>query len=191
MKVFRTSDGRILQLADKTKMKKWDAEMPLIFIGDTKENQIPLYKKIYSKELVKEIEDYLEELLETIAIPNLINAMSSNDIDERLKVAENILKLSESNADQLKIALPHIEKATSDSNKKIKQMMGKALKNYQRTQKKKETAKKRKILTQIRKKMDNIDIDFADGKISDTEYIKEQKNYLKLKREIELAENVD
>ncbi|UYP45536.1 hypothetical protein NEF87_001821 [Candidatus Lokiarchaeum ossiferum] len=191
MKVFRLDDGRILQLADKKKMDHWDAEMPLLFIGDTREKQLPEYKKIYPKAVVQEIEDYLEDILESVAIPKLINALTSKVLETRLKVAENIAKLSESNPDQLKIALPHVEKALQDPNKQIQKLMETTLKNYKRAQKRKETAKKRKILTKLRKQMDIVDNDFADGKINDEQYMIEQKKYLVLKREIELAEQVD
>ena len=191
MKVFRTNDARILQLADKERIETWDAEMPLLFIGDIRDNQLPIYKKIYSKQLVNKIVEYLDDILETVAIPKLINALTSKDSEVRLQVAENIMKLSEGNPDQLKIALPHIEKATKDPNKNVQKFMLKAFKNYKKAQKKKDTAKKRKILTNLRKNMDKIDIEFAEGKISDSDYIKEQKKYLTLKREIELAEQVD
>ena len=69
--------------------------------------------------------------------------------------------------------------------------MKKALKNYRKYLRRLKTAAKRKELTALRKKMDEIDIQFADGKISDSDYIKAQKNYLRLKRDIELAEEVD
>lgn len=191
MKVFRLDDGRILQLADKKKMEHWDAEMPLLFIGDTRDKQLPEYKKMYPKAVVQKIEDYLEDVLESVAIPKLIDALTSKVLETRLKVAENIARLSESNPDQLKIALPHVEKAMKDPNKQIQKLMETTLKNYKRAQKRKETAKKRKILTKLRKQMDSIDNDFADGKINDEQYIVEQKKYLVLKREIELAEQVD
>ncbi len=191
MKVFRLDDGRILQLADKKKMEEWDAEMPLLFIGDTRDKQLPLYKKAYPKKVVQEIEAYLDDILETVAIPKLIGALTSDNLETRLNVAENIARLSESNPDQLKIALPHVEKAITDPNKQIQKLMKRTLKNYEKSQKRKETAKKRKILTKLRKQMDAVDIKFAEGKMSDADYIKEQKKYLILKREIELAEQVD
>ncbi|MHA1583673.1 MAG: hypothetical protein ACTSVU_05000 [Promethearchaeota archaeon] len=192
MKIFRSNDGRILQLAEKEQMEKWDAEMPLIFIGALREKRLPEYRKMYSKSLVKEIEVYIDDILQHVAIPKLISALSSNNLESRLKVSENILTLSESNPDQLKIALTHLEEAIQkETNKKILKTLQKARKNYDRAQKRKQTAKKRKILTQLRKEMDNVDRDYADGKIDDSEYLNKQKEYLKLKREIELAEEPD
>jgi hypothetical protein len=190
LKIFRTSDGRILQLADKNKMNNWDAEMPLIFIGSIREKRLSEYRKEYPKSLVKNVEAYLDEILKEVAIPKLISALSSKNKEEKMKVAENMVKLSESNVDQLKIALPHIQKAMSDPDKNFAGLMKKIDKNYQKAQKKKQTAVKRKKLSELRKKMDGIDRNFADGKINDTQYLKEQKLYLKLKREIELEEQL-
>ncbi|MHA1519596.1 MAG: hypothetical protein ACTSRK_05380 [Promethearchaeota archaeon] len=189
MKIFRTNDGRVLQLVDKTKMKEWDAEMPLVFIGDLKDKRIPRYRKMYPKKLVNEIEKYVEELLTNVAIPKLIEALDSPQVEERRKVAENLLELSKSNPDQLKITLPHIRKAQNDGDKTVSKLMKDTAKNYDKAQKRKQTAVKRKKLTSLRKNMDVIDRDYADGKISDGEYLKEQKIYLKLKREIEILEN--
>lgn len=190
MKIFRAPDGRLLQLADLKKIKEWDAEMPLLFIGAIREKRLPIYRKEYPKAMVQEVENYLDEILEQVAIPKLINSLTSPKLEERLKVSENIFALSESNPDQLAIAIPHIEKAIKDPNKEVASLMDKSLKNYQKAQKRKQTVAKRKKLTELRKKMDDIDIKFAEGKINDAEYIREQKAYLKLKREIELEEEI-
>ena len=192
MKIFRTTDGRIVQMAGKAQIEKWEAEMPLLFIGFIKEKRLPLYRKEYPKSLVKAVEIYLDEILGKVAIPKLISALSSSNNDEVLNVAENIAALSESNPDQLKIALPHLEKAiTSHSNKNIVKLLEKALKNYKKAQRRKQTAQKRKKLSALRKEMDEVDRSYADGNLTDAEYLVKQKNYLKLKREIELAEEIN
>ena len=192
MKVFRTTDGRIVQMADKIMIEGWEAEMPLLFIGFIKEKRLPIYRKEYPKSLVKAVEVYLDEVLENVAIPKLISALSSKDKEELLSVAENIVKISESNPDQLKIALPHLEKTvTTNSNKNIVKLLEKAVKNYQKAQKRKQTAQKRKKLGTLRKEMDEVDRSYADGNLTDAAYLIKQKDYLKLKREIELAEELD
>ncbi|RLI63488.1 MAG: hypothetical protein DRO88_09760, partial [Promethearchaeia archaeon] len=179
MKIFRTDDGRILQLVEKEKMQDWDAEMPLLFIGVMKDKRLPLYKKVYPKKLISQVEAYLDDILENVAIPKLIKALSSPNTEERVRVAENLLEISKSNPDQLKIALPHLERTSNDKNKKIAKLIKDTIKNYQKAQRRKQTAAKRKKLTELRKKMDGIDRKFADGEISDEEYLQEQKNYLK------------
>ena len=188
MKVFRSPDGRIVQLADEKKMEKWDAEMPLIFLGDIREKRLPAYRKDFPKKMVDEIEKYLDEVMVNVAVPKLINSINSPDPKERLKIAENFLKLSENNPDQLAVALPHVEKAMTDTNKEVADTMKKAYKNYNKAQKRKQTAEKRKKLTEFRKKMDELDDRFASGEITDIDYLKEQKAFLKLKREITTEE---
>jgi len=188
MKVFRSPDGRIVQLADEKKMEKWDAEMPLIFLGDIREKRLPAYRKDFPKKMVDEIEKYLDEVMVNVAVPKLINSINSPDPKERLKIAENFLKLSENNPDQLAVALPHVEKAMTDTNKEVADTMKKAYKNYNKAQKRKQTAEKRKKLTEFRKKMDDLDDRFASGEITDIDYLKEQKAFLKLKREITTEE---
>lgn len=190
MKVFRTTDGRIVQMADRSQIEKWDAEMPLLFIGFIKEKRLPLYRKEYPKSLVKAVEVYLDEILENVAIPKLISALSSNNKEELLNVAENIVKISEANPDQLKIALPHLEKTIPSASKTIAKLLEKAANNYKKAQKRKQTAQKRKKLTALRKEMDIVDRNYSDGNLTDEEYLAKQKDYLKLKREIEIAEEM-
>lgn len=191
MKVFNSPDGRIVQLADEKKMERWNAEMPLLFIGNIKEKQLPYYRKEFPKSFVAEIEKYLDSLLESVAIPKLIKALKSPILEERVKVAENFEKLSESNADLLSIALSHIEDACKDPDKNVADLMKKTLKNYQKAQKRKRTIEKRKIMTEMRKKMDLLDDQLAAGEITDESYMQEQKKFLKLKREITLEEMDD
>lgn len=188
MRIFRTADGHFVQLIDIDTIKKWNPELPLIFIGFIRDKKLGTYHK----SIQKDVEKYLDDILEHVAIPKLTESLYSEDLEQRLLVARNIASLSESNPDQLQIALPHIEKAkNNDLNKEVKSLMDKAMKNYEKAQKKKQTAVKRKKLTELRKKMDEFDDLFAQGKISDADYMKEQKNYLKLKREIEIEEKVD
>ena len=190
MKVFRTTDGRIVQMADRSQIEKWDAEMPLLFIGFINEKRLPLYRKEYPKSLVKAVEVYLDEILENVAIPKLISALSSNNKEELLNVAENIVKISEANPDQLKIALPHLEKTIPSASKTIAKLLEKAANNYKKAQKRKQTAQKRKKLTALRKEMDIVDRNYSDGNLTDEEYLAKQKDYLELKREIEIAEEM-
>jgi len=186
MKIFQHKE-RIFQLADKKMIEGWNAEMPLLFIGYIREKRM----STYPKPVQKEVNAYLDDVLENSAIPMLLTAINNEDVEIRKNVAKSIVDVSEQNPSMLKIALSHMEKASNDRNKEVADAMKKALKNYQKYLKRLKTAAKRKELTALRKKMDEIDVQFADGRISDSAYILEQKNYLKLKREIELAETVD
>ena len=73
MKIFRASDNRIIQLTDPEKIKMWNPEMPLLFIGFIREKRLPFYHK----SIQKPISDYLDEILEQIAIPKLSEALFS------------------------------------------------------------------------------------------------------------------
>ena len=192
MKIFRIDDGRVLQLADKEIIKSWEPAMPLIYIGDIRDNRLPKYKEQYPPKILKQIEAYLEEILEEVAIPKLIGALQSENDGERLRIAKNFVQISESNADQLKIALPHIKKAIeTDKKKEIISLMKNTLTNYKKAQKKKQTAKKRVILRKLTREMTDLDREYADGKTSDADYLKRRKEFVKLKREIEIEEQVD
>ncbi len=186
MKIFKHKE-RIFQLADKNMIEGWNAEMPLLFIGYIREKRM----STYPKSVQKDVNAYLDDILENSAIPMLLTAINNEDVEVRKNVAKSIVDVSENNPSMLKIALNHMEKASNDKNKEVANTMKKALKNYQKCLRRLKTAAKRKELSALRKKMDEIDVQFADDKISDSDYIKEQKNYLKLKREIELAEEVD
>ncbi len=184
MKVFVTKDKSVFQLADKESIKQWNPEMPLIFIGYIRDTRL----EDYPKDIQNDVEEYLEEILEDIAIPKLIEALKSDDVERKLKVAKNLKEISSNDPDQLKIALPHIKDAVDDPNKEISKLMKSILKDYERKQKRKRTAKKRAKLRKLRNEMDEVDMAFANGEISDDEYLKKQKDYLRLKREIQEEE---
>jgi len=173
MKIFKHKE-RIFQLADKKMIEGWNAEMPLLFIGYIREKRM----STYPKPVQKEVNAYLDDVLENSAIPMLLTAINNEDVEIRKNVAKSIVDVSEQNPSMLKIALSHMEKAINDRNKEVADAMKKALKNYQKYLKRLKTAVKRKELTALRKTMDEIDVQFADGKISDSDYIKEQKSYL-------------
>src|SRR6056297_1637237 len=181
MRVFRTKKGRVYQLADKKMMEKWNPEMPLIFIGYIEEKRLD----DYPSEIKKDVEAYLNEILEEVAIPKLVYSLKSDDLETRKRAAENLLEISSNNPDQLKIALPHIKEATEDKSKEVAKKMEKILHNFDKAQKRKKTAKKRSKLRKLRKQMDEIDMKFAAGELTDEEYLEKQKEYLKLKREIQ------
>jgi len=59
MKIFRSKEGRIYQLADEEKIKSWDPEMPLLFIGFIRNEMLPTYPK----SIRGEVEKYLDHVL--------------------------------------------------------------------------------------------------------------------------------
>ena len=183
MKIFRNGK-HIIQIKSKEDMENWSPEMPLIFIGFIRDKRL----EVYPKKIRGKIDAYLDEILTDVGIPKLIAALKSKDLEQRKLVAKNLENIAKKNIDMLKIALPHIQEATKDPSKPIATIMKGIVKKFGQAQKRKATAKKREKLKILRTKMDKIDMDFAAGTISDANYIKEQKIYLKLKKEIQDAE---
>ena len=151
MKIFHHKE-RIFQLADKTMIEGWNAEMPLLFIGYIREKRM----STYPKPVQKDVNTYLDDILENSAIPMLLTAINNEDVEVRKNVAKSIVGVSENNPSMLKIALSHMEKASNDNNKEVADAMRKALKNYQKYLRRLKTTAKRKELTALRKKMDEM-----------------------------------
>ncbi len=86
----------------------------------------------YPKSVQKEVNAYLDDVLENSAIPMLLTAINNEDVEVRKNVAKSIVAVSENNPSMLKIALSHMEKASNDNNKEVATAMKKALKNYQK-----------------------------------------------------------
>ena len=70
IKIFRLKNGGVVQLADKEKMQEWPIELPVLFIEDIKNKQWDSYGSAK-----KEVEKYLDEILEEVAIPRLISVL--------------------------------------------------------------------------------------------------------------------
>ena len=73
-KIFKLSDSRIIQIASKEKMHRWKGEAPLVYINYLRDNHLRSYG---SKANQKEIATYLDESMQEIAIPKLIEALDS------------------------------------------------------------------------------------------------------------------
>ncbi len=80
MKIFYKKDGGIVQLIDKEKIKEWPIELPLIFIEYIRNNQLKTYE---DSKLKKDIEQYLDEVLEDVAIPGLIKVLDGVNFERR------------------------------------------------------------------------------------------------------------
>ncbi|MHA1327823.1 MAG: hypothetical protein ACTSRH_10935 [Promethearchaeota archaeon] len=120
IKRFYKKDGGVVQLIDKEKMKNWPIELPLIFIEYVRNNLIKTYN---DPKVQKEVEKYLNEILEDIAIPRLINVLKEDISDEILT------------------ALERIDKRIRELSKNIYELFNKA-------EKRKLLAEKRKIMQQ-------------------------------------------
>ena len=91
MRIFHKKDGGIVQLVDKAEIKEWPVELPLIFIEYIRKDKLDSYK---DKQVEKEIEIYLDEILTEIAIPRMISVLDGEDETEIKTVLERIDELA-------------------------------------------------------------------------------------------------
>ena len=171
MRIFHKKDGGIIQLIGKDKMLEWPVELPLVFIEYIREKQLPTYG---DNKIQKEVSDYLDEILKDVAIPRLISVLEGKNLDEIILALERIEELSKKNVDMAKPIQPYLNNLLNNPNKDIKKFAQNISENFQKAERKKELAKKRKIM----REKETL---FLEGKISGEEYAKTRKEYLTLK----------
>ena len=172
MRLFHKKDGGIVQLVDKNEIKEWPVELPLIFIEYIRKEKLGSYK---DKQVEKEIEIYLDEILTEIAIPRMISVLDGEDETEIKTVLERVDELAKKKIDLVKPIKSYIEKLDKKSNKKeINKVCESILSTFIKEENKKNLADKRKIMRQVEQ-------EFLQGKISDKEYSKARKEYLIMK----------
>ncbi|MHA1371288.1 MAG: hypothetical protein ACTSRA_16420, partial [Promethearchaeota archaeon] len=121
----------------------------------------------------------LDEVLEEVAIPKLVDALRSDDDEMRKNVATRLVELSKKKPAMIKAVLKFVQEAqASEKRSDIKKLIDTIVKNYERNE-------KRKLYNQKRKKMQELDNKLLSGKITSEEYIKERKEFLKLSGEFE------
>jgi hypothetical protein len=175
MRVFRLSNGMIVQIIDKDKIQKWDPQTPALFVNFLIDKKLETYGSAKDQ---AEIRAYLNEILEEVAIPKLTNALKSPDPNARLAIAKNLVDLSKKKPDMIKGVLSFLQEAEKvEKGAEIKANITKVLKNYDK-------ASKRKQYEVKRKKMKELDDKLKVGKITDAEYMKERKEYLILDAEM-------
>ncbi|MBN2152399.1 MAG: hypothetical protein JW839_13185 [Candidatus Lokiarchaeota archaeon] len=169
MKVFRLSNGQIVQIIDKEKIQNWDPETPVLFVNFILDKKLETYGG--SKDQA-EIRAYLNEILEDIAIPKLTNALKSPDQNARLAIAKSLVDISKKKPDMVKGVLGFLQDAEKvEKAAEVKANITQVLKNYDK-------ALKRKQYEAKRKKMRELDERLKTGKISADEYVKERKEFL-------------
>lgn len=170
----KNSDGGIVQLIDKEKMKEWPPELPLIFIEYIRNEKL---KKYGSKAVQTKVNNYLDEVLEEIAIPSLAKGLETDDTEKKLELLTRLEELTRKKTDMAKPIKPYIEKLLKDKSPNVKKLAEKALDNF-------EKAAKRIILAEMRKKMTELEKDWLAGKVTDSNYATERKKLLQLQAEL-------
>lgn len=171
MRIFHKKDGGIIQLIDKDKMEEWSVELPLIFIEYIKDKQLEKYEDAKVK---KDVSAYLDEILKDVAIPRLISVLEGEDDEETISALERIKEISKKNVDMARPIKPYLDNLSKSKNKNIVKITQDISNNFIKADRRKELAKKRKI-------MQERETQFMAGKISGEDYAKARKEYLSLK----------
>ena len=171
MKIFYKKDGGIVQLIGKEKMKEWPVELPLIFIEYVRTNQLNTYN---DSKLKKDIEQYLNEVVRDVAIPGLIDVLDGDNFEETNKALARIEEIAKKNIEMVKPIKPYIENLLKKENKEVNKLSKSILDNFDKAERRKKLAEKRKVMQEKEK-------EFLVGKISGEEYAKARKEYLLLK----------
>ncbi|TXT67046.1 MAG: hypothetical protein BAJALOKI1v1_200012 [Promethearchaeota archaeon] len=171
MRLFRKKDGSIVQLIDKKKMMDWPVELPLIFIEYIRNNKLEKYN---DKKVEQEINNYLDEVLEEVAIPRLIKVLKGENNEEIVDALNRIEKIATENLDMARPIKPYLEDLMNNTNKQVKTLSDKILELFRKEERRKELNKRRK---QMKEKEDL----FLAGKISAEEYATARKKYLEFR----------
>ncbi len=164
-------DGGAVQLIGIEKMLEWPVELPLIFIEYIRSNKLKTYE---DTKVQKEVEKYLDEIMENVAIPRLISVLEGDNYEEIILALTRIEEISKKKIEMIKPIQTYLEKLLLIKNKEIVKLVQTINNNFQKADRKKNIAKKRKIMREKEKL-------FIDGKISGEEYAKTRKEYLTLK----------
>jgi Fe-S cluster assembly scaffold protein SufB len=143
-------------------------ELPLIFIEYIRNNKLESYN---DKKVEKEISEYLDEILEEVAVPRLIEVLEGEDNEEIIDALKRIEKIANENLDMTRPIKPYLEDLMNKKNNEIKNLADNILGLFRKEERRKELNKKRKVM----KEKEDL---FLEGKISAEEYAEARKEYL-------------
>ncbi|MFX0003302.1 MAG: hypothetical protein ACFE9J_07440 [Candidatus Hermodarchaeota archaeon] len=108
------------------KIDEWPIELPFIFVEYIKTNKIRSYR---DAKVESEISDYLDEILNKIAIPKLKQIFKSSNQEEILSLLKIFEELSETNSRALGPIQDLLEDLIKQGNKAIVPQVQKILAN--------------------------------------------------------------
>jgi len=152
-------------------MSEWSIELPLIFIEYIRNNKLDTYE---DDKVRKAVEEYLDEIMEDVAIPRLIEVLEGEDMEEIISALERIDNIANDNLDMARPIRPYLEKLLKRDNKEIINLVDDILELFRREERRKKLNEKRRIM---REKEDL----FMEGNISAEEYAKARKEYIKFR----------
>ena len=169
IKVITTKDGGVVQLIDKEKMMEWPVELPLLFVEYIRDKKLDSYGSAK-----KEVDQYLNEIMEEVAIPRLISVLKGEDVEEIKLALSRIEEISKKNIEMARPIKTYLSDLLKNKNKDVVKLAESISSNFTKAERRKELAKKRKLMQQKEK-------DFLEGKITAEDYAKARKDYLVLK----------
>ncbi len=182
MRIYHLSDSRIVQIASKEKMQKWTGEAPLVYINYIRDSQLRSYG---SKVNQKEISRYLDEAMQEIAIPKLIEALNSEDEGEVLDILTRIEELSRKKPDLIKITLTHVERKQKHPSSEVSKLANKIQNNYNRAMKRRQIKKKLAANEKAGGTDAELDKKLVSGEITESEYLQLKKERIQAYQELE------
>ena len=169
IKVITTKDGGVVQLIDKEKLMEWPVELPLLFVEYIRDKKLDSYGSAK-----KEVDQYLNEIMEEVAIPRLISVLKGEDVEEIKLALSRIEEISKKNIEMARPIKTYLSDLLKNKNKDVVKLAESISSNFTKAERRKELAKKRKLMQQKEK-------DFLEGKITAEDYAKARKDYLVLK----------
>jgi len=97
------------------KINEWPIEFPLKFVEDIR-SKLKSYRDVKVQD---EISKYLDEIMTTIAIPNIKEAFESGTRENISSILVSFEELSETNADAVKPIISLLENLTKNENKNV------------------------------------------------------------------------
>ncbi|MFX1480764.1 MAG: hypothetical protein ACFFCI_21975 [Promethearchaeota archaeon] len=127
IRIFRKKDGGIVQLIDKEKIMEWPIELPLKFVEDVR-NKLKSYR---DEKVEEQIALYLDDILNSIAIPNVKEIFESGNQESINSLLTSFEELSETNAGAVKPIISLLEGLTKNNNKKVVESAQRILTNLE------------------------------------------------------------
>jgi hypothetical protein len=115
IRIFQKKDGGVVQLIDKEKIAEWPIELPLKFVEDVRSK----LKSYRDAKVEEEISKYLDEILNSLAIPKIRNVFESETQDYINSILIDFEELSEINAEAIKPIQPLLENLAKNPQKKL------------------------------------------------------------------------
>lgn len=152
-------------------MSEWSIELPLIFIEYIRNNKLDTYE---DDKVTKAVEEYLDEIMEDVAIPRLIEVLEGEETEEIINALERIDNIANDNLDMARPIRPYLEKLLKRDNKEIINLVDDILELFKREERRKKLNEKRRIM----REKEGL---FMEGKISAEEYAKARKEYIQFR----------